>query len=42
MDFHNEQDFIKREKGKSSGKKQYSFTYTINEEDYNSAVEIEK
>ena len=42
MDFHNEQDFIKRKKGKSSGQQEYSFTYTITEKDYNNAMEIEK
>ena len=31
MDYHNEQDFIRLERGKSSGQQQYSYTYTITE-----------
>jgi hypothetical protein len=41
MNFRNEQDFIKRNRGKASGQQQYSFTYTITQEDYNNAVPIE-
>ncbi len=42
MNSGNEQDFIKRKRGKESGHQQYSFTYTITEEDYNNAVPIEE
>jgi len=41
MDYNNESDFVKTKKGKSQGKQEYRFTYTITEEDYNNAVPIE-
>lgn len=36
-----EENYIKKETGKSSGKREYSFTYTFTEDDYENASVIE-
>lgn len=41
MNYNNESNYVKTKRGRSQGHKEYTYTYTITEEDYNNAVPID-